>query len=104
MKHTISLALFAAGLIVFANLSLAQDATKNGKPIATSTAKAVLPDGITEEMLAPPPVPQFMLEKSGTPLSMDEMVKQARAAEIKALARHQSVEKESQAQTPKTTN
>lgn len=96
MKRTISLALVLAILIVFADLSAAQDTTKNGK--------VVLPEGITEEMLAPPPMPQFMLKKSATPLLIDEMVEQARAAEIKAGAKHQLVAKEPQTQASKPTN
>ncbi|HLA33564.1 MAG TPA: hypothetical protein VJ001_01715 [Rhodocyclaceae bacterium] len=51
------------------------------KPAAKAVA---LPPGVTEEMLAPPPVPRFMLEKPTRQLSMEEMVQQAREAEKKA--------------------
>jgi hypothetical protein len=54
-------------------------------PVAkVSAPTVVLPAGITEEMLAPPPVPSFMLKPSATPLTVDEMVQQAREAEQKA--------------------
>lgn len=43
-----------------------------------------LPPGITEEMLAPPPVPSFMLKKPDKALTVEEMVQQAREAELKA--------------------
>lgn len=51
---------------------------------AASAAEVVLPPGITEEMLAPPPVPGFMLKPPTQPLTVDEMVQQAREAERKA--------------------
>jgi hypothetical protein len=43
-----------------------------------------LPAGVTEEMLAPPPVPRFMLEKPAKPLTVEEMQQQAREAERRA--------------------
>ncbi|MDD5029253.1 MAG: hypothetical protein PHH58_07110 [Rhodoferax sp.] len=51
---------------------------------AASAAKVVLPPGITEEMLAPPPVPSFMLKPPAKPLTVEQMVQQAREAELKA--------------------
>ncbi len=53
---------------------------------AAPPAKYVLPEGITEDMLAPPPVPRFMLETTSKPLTQEEMVRQAREAERKAAA------------------
>lgn len=50
-------------------------------PAANQSAPVKLPDGITEEMLAPPPVPQFMLKKPARQLTVDEMMQQAREAE-----------------------
>ena len=52
--------------------------------VQASAPQVALPAGITEEMLAPPPVPGFMLKPPTKPLSMDEMVQQAREAELKA--------------------
>ena len=43
--------------------------------------KAQSPAGVAEDTFAPPPVPNFMLEKPTQPLSMDEMIRQAREAE-----------------------
>ena len=51
---------------------------------AASEPKMVLPPGVTEEMLAPPPVPRFMLERSSKPTTMEEMARQAHEAEQKA--------------------
>jgi len=50
----------------------------------TSSGRGVLPPGLTEEMLAPPPVPRFMLEKPSRPMTTEEMMLQARAVERKA--------------------
>ncbi len=66
--------LLIAGLLVLSGAVVAQDQPK----------KVILPAGVTEEMLAPPPVPRFMLEKPAKPLTTDEMVQQAREAEAKA--------------------
>ena len=82
MKPALPLVLCLASLLGCANLTLAQEAVKEAKPAAT--AAVVLPPGVTEEMLAPPPVPGFMLKKPAKPLTMDEMVQQAREAEKKA--------------------
>ena len=57
----------------------APDTVKPAQP-----APYKLPEGVTEEMLAPPPVPRFMLEKPSKPLTQEEMVQQAREAESKA--------------------
>jgi len=54
------------------------------KPAPAASKKVVLPEGVTEEMLAPPPVPRFMLEKPAKPLSKEEMMDQVRDAEKKA--------------------
>lgn len=85
MKRTISLLLCLAELTTFNGLTRAQSSAPPAPPAsAASAAKVVLPPGITEEMLAPPPVPSFMLKKPDKPLSVDEMVQQAREAERKA--------------------
>ncbi len=75
MKKTLIPTLLIAGLLV---LSASVGAHK--------PKKVILPAGVTEEMLAPPPVPRFMLEKPAKPLTTDEMVQQAREAEAKAKA------------------
>ncbi|OIN94036.1 MAG: hypothetical protein AUJ20_02160 [Comamonadaceae bacterium CG1_02_60_18] len=85
MKRAISLLLALAGLAAWCGLVSAQNTAPPAAPAsAASAAKVVLPPGITEEMLAPPPVPSFMLKKPDKPLSVDEMVQQAREAERKA--------------------
>ena len=71
-------------MLSLANQSLGQEAGKVAKPPAAPASQVVLPPGVTEEMLAPPPVPGFMLKKPAKPLTMDEMVQQAREAERKA--------------------
>jgi hypothetical protein len=84
MKRTISLVLCIAGLVTLNGLTLAQSNTAAPPASSASAAKVVLPPGITEEMLAPPPVPSFMLKPPTKPLSVDEMMQQAREAEQKA--------------------
>lgn len=89
MKRAIYLLLCLAGLTTFTGLTQAQSYIPPSPPpaapvSAASAAKVVLPPGITEEMLAPPPVPSFMLKKPDKALTVDEMVQQARAAERKA--------------------
>jgi hypothetical protein len=71
--------LFAGGFsLASAQETAPSPATTSIKPAAQTY---VLPPGITEDMLAPPPVPRFMLEKPDKPLSNEEMLKQAREAE-----------------------
>jgi len=88
MKRALSQLLAFAGLATFCCLTQAQGNPPPAAPASAAStaapAKVVLPPGITEEMLAPPPVPSFMLKKPETPLSVDEMVQQAREAERKA--------------------
>ena len=50
----------------------------------TRVERPALPADIAEQSFAPPPVPQFMLEKPQRSLSMDEMIRQAREAEQRA--------------------
>ena len=86
MKHTIQALIFA--VICGASLGVAaQSPSATDKPAAQPAAAVKLPAGVTEDMLAPPPVPRFMTEKQDKPLSMDEMVRQAREAEEKAGAK-----------------
>ncbi len=61
----------------------AQDNPVDVKSVKPAATVVTLPPGVTEEMLAPPPVPAFMLKKPAKPLTMDEMVQQAREAEQK---------------------
>ena len=103
MKPVAQLVIVIASLIVGANCSLAQTTPSDGKLDKTAPA-FVLPPGVEEDMLAPPPVPRFMLEKPATPLTMDEMMQQAREAERKAGARRGTVESVSEGQTPKHSN
>lgn len=84
IKDVISRLLCVAGLVAGTHLALAQDNTSNPPSSKASAPKVVLPAGITEEMLAPPPVPSFMLKPPAKPLTVDEMVQQAREAEQKA--------------------
>jgi len=84
MKRAISIVFCFASLIAVVGLTQAQDNTVKGPSSPASAPKIVLPPGITEEMLAPPPVPSFMLNKPDKTLTVDEMVQQARQAELKA--------------------
>lgn len=104
MKRTIHKTLFVAILMASATLSMAQNVANEGKSVKPPSPQVVLPAGITEEMLAPPPVPQFMLEKPAKPLTMDEMMQQAHEAEKKAGAGRKSVENAPDAQGPKPSN
>jgi hypothetical protein len=104
MKHTPGLTVLVATLFASASLSLAQEATSGEKSVKTSTQKIVLPAGITEEMLAPPPMPRFMLEKPGKPLTIEEMTQQAREAEKKAAAASNPIESKSKETSVKPAN
>ncbi len=84
MKRAISLVFCIAGLMTSNGLTRAQSNPAPPPASASSATKVVLPPGITEEMLAPPPVPSFMLKKPDKVLTVDEMVQQAREAEQKA--------------------
>lgn len=101
MKRTILLTLFVASLFASATLSLAHDVTQDGKSVKPAAQKIVLPDGITEEMLAPPPVPAFMLEKPAKPLTVLEMLQQAREAEKKAGVKRATVVEGAKEPAPK---
>jgi len=100
MNRTFQLAVWFASLVISVNSSLAQDAVKTAKSSNPAASTVVLPAGITEEMLAPPPVPRFMLEKPAKPLTTDEMIQQARDAEIKAGAGRKDINKKVQTQKP----
>ena len=67
----------------FLALSLGAFADEAAKAPA-QPGKVALPPGLTEEMLAPPPMPRFMLEKPAKPLTTEEMIQQAREAERRA--------------------
>lgn len=84
MKRAISLALCFSGLSTLNGLAQAQSNTTPPPSNSAAPAMVVLPPGITEEMLAPPPVPSFMLKKPDKALTVEEMVQQAREAELKA--------------------
>ncbi len=86
MQRNTRWTLIFVGLSLVANLALAQSKGNDAKLATPTPAKVVLPNGVTEEMLAPPPVPRFMLEKPGRPLTMDEMLQQVREAESRAKA------------------
>lgn len=85
-NHGFGSTLCFVSLALCANLTFAQDVkdAPSQKASRTQAPQVVLPAGITEEMLAPPPVPSFMLKPTEKPLSVDEMVQQARDAEKKA--------------------
>ena len=84
MKRIIQLTVLFTSVIISASCALAHDTSTTEKSTKKAAQKIVLPAGITEEMLAPPPVPRFMLEKPSKPLSNEEMMQQAREAEAKA--------------------
>lgn len=101
MKRNIHLILFGA-IMACSNLSLAQNVPSDENAVKPSAPAVVLPPGITEEMLAPPPVPRFMLEKPAKPLTMNEMIQQTRQAESQERVRQTSGKRQGQgqAQTP----
>ena len=76
--------IFALSVLGSGIASAAEKAPVNPGKVNSSASATRLPVGVTEEMMAPPPVPAFMLEKPEKPLSMEEMVRQAREAEKKA--------------------
>ncbi len=90
-----------AGLSLVANLALAQSKGNNAKLATPTPNKVVLPHGVTEEMLAPPPVPRFMLEKPGKPLTIDEMLQQVREVESRAKTQLGGARKPGNEQTQK---
>jgi hypothetical protein len=62
-------------------------AGEDGKPaVALQKSAAKLPPGVSEDMFSPPPVPQFMLEKTPQPLPVDEVLRQLHEAESRANA------------------
>ena len=87
MNRTFQLVVWFASLVISAHSSLAQEAVK--------TAKLTKPPAST------PPVPRFMLEKPAKPLTTDEMIQQARDAEIKAGVGRKDIDKKAKVQTPK---
>lgn len=101
MKRTILQTMLVAILLAGATLSSAQNAPAEQKPAKPPQAAVVLPPGVTEEMLAPPPMPRFMLEKSAKPLTLDEMVQQAREAEKNAGVKRDAAKKELEPPSPK---
>jgi hypothetical protein len=84
MKYTSSQLVAMAILLAMIGPTAAEEAASPAPVAKASAPTVVLPAGITEEMLAPPPVPSFMLKPSATPPTVDEMVQQAREAEQKA--------------------
>lgn len=75
-------ALILCGALVQGHNALAAEdsVSRNALP----GKKADLPAGVSEGTFSPPPVPRFMLEKSTQPLSMDQMIRQAREVESRA--------------------
>jgi hypothetical protein len=84
MKYTTPQVVAMVILLAMVGPIAAQQVAAEPPVAKVSAPTVVLPAGITEEMLAPPPVPSFMLKPSATPLTVDEMVQQAREAEQKA--------------------
>lgn len=84
MKYTTPQVVAMVILLAMVGPIAAQQVAVEPPVTKASAPTVVLPAGITEEMLAPPPVPSFMLKPSATPLTVDEMVQQAREAEQKA--------------------
>ena len=104
MRRAITLALIATNLVACADPSLAQNAKDESRATRSPAPEVVLPPGVTEEHLRPPPVPQFMLEKPAKPLTMDEMLKQTREAEEKARTKPKAPENEPKTQPSKPAN
>ena len=104
MKHVLRLVFCFASMALASSFSLAQDVATDKKPAKSAASKVVLPQGVTEEMLAPPPVPSFMLKRPSTPLTMDEMMQQAREAENKARQQRSAVDHPPAAQTKSPAN
>ena len=84
LNQSLARVLCIACLILGTNFALAQNSSIAAPATAASAPKPSLPEGVTEEMLAPPPVPGFMLRAPAMPLSLDEMVQQVHEAEQKA--------------------
>ena len=104
MTRIIQLVPIVAGLLAGETLSQAQGTPQKDQPATKLSQEVVLPPGVTEEMLTPPPVPRFMLEKPAKPLTRDEMLLQARAAEDKAQVKSKTVQNELKAQVQKPVN
>lgn len=104
MKRTFLLTLFVASLVAAANLLMAQEATKDEKSTKPSNPELGLPPGVTDAMLAPPPMPRFMLEKPAKPITLDEMIRQAREAAKRAEAQRKLVDEDSKTPLSKSTN
>lgn len=82
MKFVLAL-LLCCGLLAGGSAGAGEDA----KPaVALPKVSGQLPPGVTEAMLSPPPVPQFMLEATPQPLPMDEVIRQVREAELRGNA------------------
>jgi hypothetical protein len=91
MKHVLRLVFCFASMALASSFSFAQEVAADKNPAKPTGSKVVLPQGVTEEMLAPPPVPNFMLKKPSTPLTLDDMMQQAREAEKKARQQRSAV-------------
>jgi hypothetical protein len=81
MKYIPPYVILACFFAVGISVASAQETVPAPKPKKPEAPAYILPPGVTEDMLAPPPVPRFMLEKQDKPLSTEEMLKQAREAE-----------------------
>lgn len=78
--------LFAiAGLAIDLETAFAADDKLPNQTVRETKSRHATTD-LTDQEFAPPPVPGFMLEKPAQPLSMDEMILQAREAERRAKA------------------
>ena len=91
-------------LVASVNLSQAQEASQETKAGKKPAPEVVLPPGVTEALLAPPPMPRFMLEKPAKVLTLDEMIRQAREAEKTAQAEQKPAKGEPKEQAPKAAN
>jgi hypothetical protein len=76
-KRVISKGFLLTGLAVAFPLAMADNGASTQPTSTASAPKVALPPGITEEMLAPPPVPHFMLERRPQSLTIKEMAQQA---------------------------
>jgi|APCry1669189567_1035234.scaffolds.fasta_scaffold40531_2 hypothetical protein len=83
--------LTAICLILSAFLSYGQTSTTQGDVSKSPKSADNSNKDKAEPLFATPPVPKFMLEKQTKPLSKEEMMEQARAAEQAAKKQQQNV-------------
>ncbi len=78
--------LLSSGILLLAGAQVAVAADTKAPSAArpASAAAVVLPPGVTEDLLAPPPMPRFMLDRNARKLTPQQMAEEARAASLRA--------------------